>query len=142
MSPELIDPQKFGFDKFCPTKCSDCYALRMVIYETVNGHFPFHQHVDFTVIVKVMAGKRPPREAGFTDGLWEMLGLCWAPQPKSRPTIEDVLQCLGGVLDSTQSLSPCIDEETDGGGDDWDPVSNYSGVFCHFVSSARFYSPC
>ena len=97
MSPELIDPQRFGFEKFHPTKYSDRYALGMVVYETISGHLPFHQHLDFAVVVKVTTGEHPPREAGFTDSLWRMLELCWGSQPKNRPSVEDVLHCLWGV---------------------------------------------
>ena len=138
MSPELIEPQKFGFEKIRPTKYSDCYALGMVIYETITGHFPFHKHVDLTVIMKVISGKHPPREAGFTDNLWKMLELCWTPQPKDRPSIEDVLRCLEGALDSSKPLSPWVDEETGTDSDDWDSASNSSGMFSHFVIPARF----
>jgi len=110
MSPELIDPQKFGFEKSRPTKCSDCYALGMVIYETISGHLPFHHHADLTVFVKVLAGERPPRGAVFTESLWKMLELCWTPEPNNRPSIEDVLQCLQGALDLPEPLSPWVDE--------------------------------
>ena len=60
MSPELIDPQRFGLENSRPTKSSDCYALGMVIYETISGHLPFHKDADMTVFVKVLNGKRPP----------------------------------------------------------------------------------
>ena len=33
MSPELLDPERFGSDGDRPTKKSDCYAFGMVIYE-------------------------------------------------------------------------------------------------------------
>jgi len=33
MSPELLDPDRFGFADDRPTKQSDCYALGMVVYE-------------------------------------------------------------------------------------------------------------
>jgi len=139
MGPELIDPQRFGFQKVQPTKYSDCYALGMVIYETISGHFPFHQHVDLTVIVKVMGGRRPPREEGFTDNLWKMLELCWTPQPSKRPSIEDVLRCLEGVLDLSEPLSPWVDEETETDSDDCDPANEFSGMFSHFTPSAAFH---
>ena len=94
MGPELIDPQRFGLKNGRPTKYSDCYALGMVIYETISGQVPFHKHADLTVFVKVLEGVRPSRWAGFTDDLWEMLELCWAPQPNTRPNIEYILHCL------------------------------------------------
>ena len=37
MSPELLDPERFGLEYCKPTKESDCYALGMVIYE-VRSH--------------------------------------------------------------------------------------------------------
>jgi len=94
MSPELIDPQRFGFKDSCPTKSSDCYALGMVIYETISGCFPFHQHADLTVFVKVLAGEHPLRGKWFTTSLWKMLEQCWMSQPNNRPNIGDVLQFL------------------------------------------------
>ena len=101
MSPELIDPQKFGLEISRPTKSSDCYALGMVIYETISRKPPFYNHTDLTVFVKVLEGKRPSREVGFTDGLWKMLELCWMPQPDCRPCTENVLQCLERVAQSS-----------------------------------------
>ena len=97
MSPELINPQQFGFEKSRPTTSSDCYALGMVTYETISGRLPFHEHTDLTVVVMVLGGAHPPREAGFTDSLWEILELCWVPQPDARPKVEDVLQYLESV---------------------------------------------
>ena len=126
MSPELIAPQRFGFKNSRPTKPSDCYALGMVIYETISGNFPFHRHTDPTVIMKVLEGEHPPRGAGFTRSLWEMLELCWTPQPGARPSIEDVLQCLEMVSDSLEP--PGMEEEVEEGGDDWDSDSGSPSV--------------
>lgn len=54
---------------------SNCWALGMVIYEAITGHFPFHEHADLVVFLKVLDSKRLSREAGFTNGLWEMMEL-------------------------------------------------------------------
>ena len=113
MSPELISPQRFGLEKSRPTKSSDCYALGMVIYETISGHLPFHKHTNLAVIPEVLEGERPHRGVRFTETLWKMLELCWASQPNSRPNVEDVLQCLVTVSSLPAPPSPGVDEETE-----------------------------
>ena len=100
MSPELIDPEQFGLESSRPTESSDCYALGMVIYETISGNLPFHKDTDLTVFAKVIQGKRPPRGAKFKDSLWRMMERCWESQPSSRPSIGDVLRCLETLSNS------------------------------------------
>ena len=39
MSPELLDPERFGASDDRPTKQSDCYALGMVVYEVRDVYF-------------------------------------------------------------------------------------------------------
>ena len=113
MSPELIAPQRFGLEKSRPTKSSDCYALGMVIYETISGNLPFHKDTDLTVFTKVLEGGRPPRGVRFTEGLWKMLELCWTSQPNNRPSIEDVLLRLVIVSNLPAPPSPRVDEAMD-----------------------------
>ena len=112
MSPELIDPQRFGSETSFPTKSSDCYALGMVVYETIGGKLPFANDTDYIISMKVVKGERPPRRAKFTEGLWELLEVCWAPHPNNRPSIEEVLRSLRAVPSSLGS-PPWVDEETD-----------------------------
>ena len=127
MGPELVDPQQFGLENSRPTKPSDCYALGMVIYETISGHLPFHQHTDLTVFVKVLAGERPIRGAGFAESLWEMLTRCWTSQPNDRPSIQDVLQCLDGVSNSPEPPGEMGDS------DEWESVDDSSGMVSPFT---------
>jgi serine/threonine protein kinase len=125
MSPELIAPQRFGLKSSRPTESSDCYALGMVIYETISGNLPFHEDTDLTVFVKVLEGKRPSGGAKFVRGLWRMLERCWESQPNNRPTIEDVLRCL---VFSNFSEPPSleVDEGMQEDGDDRDSTSGSS----------------
>ena len=125
MSPELIAPQRFGFENSRPRMSSDCYALGMVIYETISGHLPFHEDTDLTVFVMVLDGKLPPREARFTDSLWKMLELCWGPQPNARPSIEEVLRCLEVELPfPQQGVEMEEDWVGEGAESDWDSVDD------------------
>ena len=141
MAPELIDPQRFGFKNSRPTKCSDCYALGMVIYETISGHLPFHQYTDLTVCVKVLEGELPSPQNGFTGSLWETMKLCWTPQPAARPRIEDVLQRLERVTTSPE-LPPEAEETTEKGGDNRAPTNDSSGMIFRFVLYTVFRSQC
>ena len=129
MSPELIDPKRFGFKKSRPTKSSDCYALGMVVYEIISGNLPFHEHTDLNVVMMVSKGERPPRGARFTGSLWRMLELCWASQPSDRPSIEDVLGGLEAVSKLPEPPSPGVGEEMEGGGDYWDSANSPPGMY-------------
>ena len=120
ISPERIVPQEFELKDGRPTESSDCYSLGMVIYETISGNPPFHEHRDITVSVKVLKGEHPPRGAGFTEGLWKMLEMCWAFQPNNRPSIKDVLQRLELVPIPLETPNSGASEETGKGGGDWD----------------------
>ena len=105
MGPELFAPEQFGLDTCRPTRSSDCYSLGMVIYETISGKLPLHDVLDPAISWKVVQGKRPDREAGFTDSLWEMMEWCWTPQPNERPSIEEVLEFL--EMCSNSPSPPC-----------------------------------
>ena len=107
MSPELLDPEAFGFRDSRPTKESDRYALGMVILEVLSGQFPFVGDRDVVVMRKVTCGENPkrPKEAWFTNEVWEMLKRCWTPKPRDRPRLETVLRCLEGTSASWKTLS-------------------------------------
>jgi serine/threonine protein kinase len=133
MSPELIAPEEFGFEKSRPTKPSDCYALGMVIYETISGNIPFHEYTDLAVFVRVMGGKHPTGGARFSRNLWKMLESCWALHPKERPSVEEVLRCLGVASSSPELPALGVDEEQD---DDWDPANCYSWILTGISDAA------
>jgi hypothetical protein len=139
MSPELLDPDQFGFKDSRPTKESDCYALGMVVYEVLSGQAPFTPYKDFIVMRKVTEGERPERPEGvegawFTDILWGTLELCWVSEPGSRPSIEAVLECLERVSRAWKPPSPQMDEDVAMDEDDWDltTVSDSSGMVTYF----------
>ena len=115
MSPELLFPDQFGPKDSRPTEESDCYALGMVIYEVLSGQAPFTPFKEAVVVQKVIGGEHPERPRGtagvlFTDDLWELLGLCWTKEPKSRPRIEAVLTTLDQVSGTWEPPPPRADE--------------------------------
>ena len=114
MSPELLDPQRFSSNDR-PTRESDCYALGMVIYEVrrlrlsqrtlidppqvLTGLRPFHHLRSYSPVTAVLGGERPeePPEAeslGFSDTLWELVQSCWSESSSTRPTAQQLFDCL------------------------------------------------
>ena len=120
MSPELLDPDRFGTaesDGDRPTRESDCYALGMVIYEVgphtgkfallkhetlqvLSGHYPFYDIASGPLIVNaIIEGVRPakPDDAaslGFNDELWKIVEQCWREKRAERPNVEEISSCL------------------------------------------------
>ncbi|KAF9780768.1 kinase-like domain-containing protein [Thelephora terrestris] len=146
MSPELFDPEMFNLKDSRPTKSSDRYAFGMVIYEVLSGQIPFYKHPDFTVVAKVLKGKRPVRPQGaeamlFTDGVWSILECCWNASPGDRPKIKDVLQSLEQVSKSWAPPPPRITAYPDTSMT-WDPSESCTEESTDELSSAsRMVSP-
>jgi len=135
MSPELIDPGRFGLNGSRPTKGSDCYALGMVVYEVLSGQTPFAEWGDALVIRKVVEGERPMRPQGnegklFTDAIWEVVKLCWEAQPSDRTSPEVVLLGLEGNPPPLKSTSGAGGDVEIDVGDRSDTTEGDSNIFC------------
>ena len=64
MSPELLDPGKFGLKDSRPTKELDYYAVGMMTYRVLGGRAPFPWCQITVLILKVMDGERPGKSQG------------------------------------------------------------------------------
>ena len=144
MSPELLDPERFGCKNARPTKESDCYALGMVILEVLTGQAPFPCCNSLVVMRKIVEGEYPDRPQGpeavwFTDDLWGMLEQCWLPKPKLRPAVEDVLEILKRGLANWEPLplSAGSDSQVDSDDDLTFTMSHHSCAFSHRVTDLR-----
>lgn len=52
---------------------------------------PYHWASDAPVLNLVLVKKKlPPRPDGISDGIWELLNLCWAQVPSERPNMKHV----------------------------------------------------
>ena len=140
MSPELLDPERFGSKNARHTKESDCYALGMVILEVLTGRVPFPRFNNLVVMRKIVEGELPDRpqrreEVWFTDVLWGVLKQCWSPLPKLRPTVEGILERLKQDSATWRALSLRVDSDsqTDSSSGLTFPMSHHPCVFFHFV---------
>ena len=121
MSPERLDPNRFGLKDNCPTKESDCYALGMVIYEVLSGEILYPLCNKLVVVQKILGGERPTRPQGaqgaqFAAGLWQMLELCWKPQSTDRLSLDTVIRCLQDVAlpQRPPDVDGDVEEDIDG----------------------------
>ena len=143
MSPELLDPEQFGFKKSRPTRESDCYALGMVVYEVLSGRAPFAPTK--APVLKVMRGERPerPRGAWFTDNIWRALQLCWSHRPGDRISAKVALLYLEenpSPLRSPPNMEGIVETDTDNGSD---TTSSDSGTLSPFnLGSQAHLRPC
>jgi hypothetical protein len=140
MIPELLDPLVFGRKKRYPTQASDCYALGMVIYEVLSGQTPYASYSQPAMISKILDGERPGRPEGdawvwFTAEIWEMLELCWKPEPDDRPSANNVLRCLQDATRPSWPTSTDADDQAD-------IAVNDSGASPPFHPWPTFNSPC
>ena len=146
MSPELLDPERFGSGDARHTKESDCYALGMVILEVLTGQAPFPCCNNMVVMRKIVEEEHPDRPQGpeavwFTDVLWGLLKQCWSPKPKLRPTVETILERLAQQSANweTLSLSADSDSQMDSNDELAFTMNHHPCVSSHFVSD--LYSP-
>ena len=144
MSPELFDPERFGLKDNRRTKESDCYALAMVILEVLTSQVPFPRHDGFIVMRKVVDGERPERPQGpgaawFTDDLWRTLEQCWSSDPKLRPAVEAVLECLEWSSMAWRPLPPSADDDfqLDDDCDSFSIMSRLSRTSLHLYLNLR-----
>ncbi|KAG6909097.1 hypothetical protein DXG01_001971 [Tephrocybe rancida] len=98
-APELIDP---NFEN-PRSKPSDVYAFAMTCYQIFTGRLPFFElKRDYSVLLKVIDGKRPDRptetlcqDRGLTDLMWRLIQDSWEQLPNKRPNAAQISERLG-----------------------------------------------
>ncbi|KAK7036386.1 kinase-like domain-containing protein [Favolaschia claudopus] len=97
LAPELLNPQRFGFQYVQRTQATDIYAFACVCIELETCAPPFPHHPDSMVFLDVVEGVRPKRPETMSDVVWNMVDASWAGNPRQRPTARHISRLLKGL---------------------------------------------
>ncbi|KAG8950319.1 hypothetical protein FRC04_007761 [Tulasnella sp. 424] len=94
-SQRFMAPELFEEDNPKPTLGTDIYAFGGLVLAVMSGSPPFaHIKAPAKVMFRIISEEHPKPEEHpkleRNDPLWSLMALCWAREPKMRPTISDV----------------------------------------------------
>ena len=94
---ELNSPGQGNGMPLMESKAADVFAFAMFAVEVFTGKIPFHEQKNEAVVLQISRGGRPVMPAnaqtvGLTGEMWKVLESCWQRDPKTRPTMEDVVR--------------------------------------------------
>ncbi|KIM71179.1 hypothetical protein PILCRDRAFT_17304 [Piloderma croceum F 1598] len=63
--------------------------------QVLSGKLPYHHLAkDSEVLITLHHGAHPPRPQELADEHWELITQSWAEDPRARPHIKDVFECV------------------------------------------------
>jgi len=103
-------PELFQENSAENTTASDIYALACVFYEIYSSRVPFYDlKIDYTVLLAVQQGKRPPCPGGCSTLMWDLIEESWSQNASNRPTASQLTCSLEEMAPPIPSWIPLID---------------------------------
>ena len=84
MAPEVASSKPYG-------RPVDVYSFAMILYNVMDGHAPFWLDTPQLAAVKAFKGERPNIPRSWDANIAKMMRLCWAHEPRERPSFPAVL---------------------------------------------------
>jgi hypothetical protein len=89
-APELLEGE-------AKTYASDVFALGITIWEIFERDTPFGRMPEMIVIKQLLDGKRPPLSGKTPQRVADIIGACWVPEARRRPTADRVAYTLNAL---------------------------------------------
>jgi serine/threonine protein kinase len=104
-APELVMQEAENLDSK-PTCASDVYSLAGAAYEILTGQVPFWEiKGSEAVTLRLFRSREQPSRPApeksskeLTDEVWVLLECCWNHEPSERPSVEEILERLEGMM--------------------------------------------
>ena len=98
------------------SKAADVFAFGMFAAEVFTGKIPFEGQKNEEVAHRISQGGRPemPRNSqaiGLTVEVWQLIESCWQQDPRTRPTMEEIVRRWGkfvGDDDDVTAFPKCV----------------------------------
>jgi serine/threonine protein kinase len=104
LAPEIIDPPGgAGSKPLTASKSADVFAFAMLAVEVFAGKVPFGDMKNESVVVQIVAGKRPEKplaaeQLGLSVEMWKFIEKCWNQNPNKRPSMDQVVNTWEGFV--------------------------------------------
>jgi hypothetical protein len=74
---------------------SSLILIYVRLLQVLSGKLPYHHIVkDSEVLITLYHGAHPPRPQELADEHWKLITRCWAEDPRARPDIKEVFECV------------------------------------------------
>ena len=94
MAPEMFSENHYNSKV-------DVYAYAMLVYEMMTETIAFNEFRNMTMIAsKVVQGYRPPFTSFFDNAYIELIQACWAQDPASRPSFDQIVESIDNNIQS------------------------------------------
>src|SRR5437762_3372592 len=88
LAPEVLSKKPYTME-------SDIYSFGMIMWELTTGKKPFHDRPHNHILISdILNGERPQITDDTPEFYAELMKRCWDHDPESRPTADEIYDCL------------------------------------------------